>query len=341
MNKYTLVFLSLLTATQVSCGSENGPLVTINAQISNESGEPVEGAKVTGGFRGVAHVGELVSVFTDEQGFAAVSGNTPFSVRLTAKMDHFYESDIRRIQVSNPSEETELEPRSRSAALTLRAVKNPIALIARQMEYEIPMKDTWIGFDLEISDWVKPYGKGEIDDMSVRYSNEFLGYQTDEEGLEKVKQRRARTNQPWTETMAKYSYGDWSGTVEIKFSGEDEGIALVTKSNGYIAESQLRMPHEAPTEAYESEIAWNNVRFGQFMPRNADGYFLRVRVVKRDDEIIKANYAKINEEVDFDPRGKITFSYCYNPIVNDRNLEFDPDKNLLQLDRAAERVRLP
>ncbi len=340
MNKATLVFLSLLAATQVSCGTENGPLVTINAQVSDENGEPIEEAKVTGGFYGVTHAGKLVSALTDEQGLASVSENTPLPVRLTAEKENFYKSEIRRIETSNPSVEAELEPRARSATLTLRAVKDPIALIARQMEYEIPIKDTWVGFDLEISDWVEPYGKGEKEDLLFRYSNEFLGYRISDQKLEKLKKMKAG-KPDWTEEKQKYFYGSWIGAVEIKFTGEDEGITFVTKSNGYIAESQLRMPHEAPTEAYEAEIAWSDVRNGQFMPRNADGYFLRLRVVKRGDEIIKANYAKINEEVKFDPRGKITFSYCYNPTINDRNLEFDPDKNLLQLDRAAERIRLP
>ena len=71
------------------------------------------------------------------------------------------------------------------------------------------------------------------------------------------------------------------------------------------------------------------------------GYFLRVRVVKRDDEIIQANYAKINEEIHFDPRGIISFSYYFNPQINDRNLEFDTDKNLLKDLETTEQVKLP
>ncbi len=338
MNKTTLVFLSLLAATQVSCGIENGPLVTINTLISDEDGEPVEGAKVTAGFRGVTHAGDLVSALTDEQGAASVSGNTPFSVRLSVEKDNFYKSEIPRIETSNPSLEAELEPRERSAELTLRAVKDPIALIARKMEYEIPIKDAWVGFDLEASDWVKPHGNGETEDVSIRYTNQFLGYNISAEGLEKVRKREARTGKDWTEGMAQHFYGNWSGEVEMKFSGEDEGIVQVAE--GYLQNSEMKMPHWAFEEGYQRKAAWTGS-----MPRSNpilyQGYFLRLRVVKRGDEIIKANYAKINDEIIFDPRGTITFSYCYNPTVNDRNLEFDPERNLLHLDRAAERVRLP
>lgn len=32
-------------------------------------------------------------------------------------------------------------------------------------------------------------------------------------------------------------------------------------------------------------------------------------------------------DIHFDPRGKISFTYYFNPTANDRNLGFDPGKN--------------
>jgi len=145
----------------------------------------------------------------------------------------------------------------------------------------------------------------------------------------------------WTEEKQKDTYGNWSGRLEITFPGEKEGVLTMTESNGYVAESKMRLPHLAPEEGYEKSILWSDVRNGKSMLRNGDGYFLRVRVRERNGQILEANYAKIHEEIDFDPRGEITLTYCFNPNVNDRNLEFDTDKNLLKIDHVSERVRLP
>jgi hypothetical protein len=46
-------------------------------------------------------------------------------------------------------------------------------------------------------------------------------------------------------------------------------------------------------------------------------------------------------DFDFDPRGRITFSYLFNPTANDRNLEFDPKKNLFKNLESGEEIQKP
>jgi hypothetical protein len=336
MNKITLTFLGLVSVLQISCGAE-GPPVTIKATVFDEAGEFVEGAEVKGGFHGSKpEGGALVSAFTDEIGVASVSGNTLYSVRVLAEKEGYYQSKIDKVPIGSMSEV--ITPRNRSISLKLRQTKNATPLIARVVDIEIPIKDQWAGFDFEVSDWVDPYGAGKKSDVLVRYTNVFLGLSISEEGREKVKARRERTGQEWTDEMEKHTYGKWSGEVEIKFLGEDEGIIKVVDE--YIRESEMKMPHLAPEEGYLSEASW----VGSIPEKNLDlfqGYFLRLRVKKRGDEIIQANYAKINEQVKFDPRGKLRLVYYYNPEVNDQNLEFDINRNLLGRLPHMERVRLP
>ena len=54
--------------------------------------------------------------------------------------------------------------------------------------------------------------------------------------------------------------------------------------------------------------------------------------VKRDDRIISCNYLKVTKSVKlmgvFAKKQAIEFIYYYNPTPNDRNLEFDPKRNL-------------
>ena len=120
----------------------------------------------------------------------------------------------------------------------------------------------------------------------------------------------------WTEEKQKFFYGKWSGLLEIAFPNEGDGILPITMENGYVAESRLRMPHEARETGYEPS---KNFEDFEKIREKRKGYFLRVRVRKRNDQIIEANYAKINEEILFDPRGSLRFTYYFNPTVNDRN----------------------
>ena len=48
----------------------------------------------------------------------------------------------------------------------------------------------------------------------------------------------------------------------------------------------------------------------------------------KDGKIISANYTKVVGDFSFRGTGGVTFTYYFNPTANDRNLEFDPTKNL-------------
>ncbi|MGC6454983.1 MAG: carboxypeptidase-like regulatory domain-containing protein [Coraliomargaritaceae bacterium] len=354
MNKLVCIISGLLCAVQIGCATNplDGPLVTLKATVSDEAGEPIQGAILTGGFRGAK--GTVVKSETNEEGYGSVAAHSPLSVNLLINKEGFYESKFWKIDTSEPSSFGELTPRTRTRDVTLRQIMNPVPLIAKHVEnIQIPVKGEWVGYDLEIGDWVEPHGKGKRRDVLFRYSNEFLGYRMDEpklsETIKVAKRLTENRGEEWTEEKQKHSYGNWSGRLEIGFPGEKEGIIAVSDSNGYLAESELRMPHLAPEDGYEESIIWSGVRNGQFMPNNGNGFFLRIRVRERNDQILEANYAKINlppygavhDGLRFDPRGKISFTYYFNPDVNHRNLEFDPEKNLLEIPDSDVPVRLP
>jgi hypothetical protein len=72
------------------------------------------------------------------------------------------------------------------------------------------------------------------------------------------------------------------------------------------------------------------------------GYYLRTRVqLDADGDIISANYAKIYDNIRFDARGTVSFWYYYNPTPNDRNLEFDPKRNLFPREMPNANVANP
>ncbi|MEM1082905.1 MAG: hypothetical protein AAGI48_02195 [Verrucomicrobiota bacterium] len=134
--------------------------------------------------------------------------------------------------------------------------------------------------------------------------------------------------------------GNWSSQLELKFPGDKEGIVLVDKD--YLPYSELKMPHLAYEDGYESSRIWKKESGVPEEDLGERGYFLRTRVkLDESGEIISANYAKIIEEISIDPRGRIEFAYVFNPTANDRNLEFDPSRNLFTKLASEERVTSP
>ena len=360
MNKLNLSLVCFLLLTQVSCAlnPKDGPLVTLKGTVLNEQSEPIADALIEGGFQGLVTEGSVEKAFTDEDGYAEVTGRTSLSAFFRASKEGFYTSIFKRVETSEDTLLGEFIPRTREREFTLRQILNPRPLMAKRVhELSIPLENEWIGYDLELGDWVEPQGKGQRADFLLRYKKEFLGLRISEENLKRARELNSTGPIPWTEEREKETYGRWTADFEIRFPGEDEGILPVTGAEGYIGASDLRLPHQAPEEGYQRSIEWKevtNFSKGEIITNTIGGYFLRTRVVKRGGKIVEAHYAKISLQdnntyetkdrikppIQLSARGKISFSYYFNPDVNDRNLEFDPGQNLLEVDWDG-RVQLP
>jgi hypothetical protein len=63
----------------------------------------------------------------------------------------------------------------------------------------------------------------------------------------------------------------------------------------------------------------------------------RIRTVTdKDGKIVSANYGEIYGPFEYGLLGgkyRVQFNYYFNPTANDRNLEFDPPKNLFPITR--------
>jgi hypothetical protein len=345
--------------TAVGCASINssvrGPKLTLEATILNEAGEPIEGAFVQMVYPAyISDKGTVIEKETNEEGFVSGMGYTPLSAFILVQKEGYYSSHLPYID----SSESHQRPRSRSLDITLRAIKNPRPLMAKRVhELSIPLENEWIGYDLKLGDWVEPHGKGQHADFLLRYNKEFLGLRISEENLKRARELNSTGPVPWTEEREKETYGRWTADFEIRFPGEDEGIQPVTGAEGYIGASKMKLPHQAPEEGYQRSMEWSevtNFSKGEIITNTIGGYFLRTRVVKRGGKIVEAHYAKISLQdnnnfetkdrikppIQFNPKGKITFAYYFNPDANDRNLEFATEQNLLDVDWDG-RVQLP
>ena len=245
--------------------------------------------------------------------------------------------------------------------IIMRQIKTPIALCGKVVNRAIPEQNKPIGYDLLIGDWVKPYGKGATADYFVTFHKKHLGCKngdTYEDIISRLTERHRITPRAkkefldsireFYETDVDYNYqdavqlsaGHWQGKIQITFPNADEGITEV--KDGFHSYSELTMPHEAPENGYQKDWSREEDNAGARLTSSEIGYFLRTRV-KHDEKgkIVSANYSKIVTDFNFDPRGRLEFSYLFNPTPNDRNLEFDPKKNLFKNLEFREEIRKP
>ncbi|WP_303909240.1 hypothetical protein [Thiohalomonas denitrificans] len=293
------------------------PLIEVDVTVVGENGRPLEGVSVRGDFVGVVPGdGHVERQVTDEKGFAKLLGRSFFPVRVTAGKLGYYETLVE----INTKEVGEKEYSDQEITLTLREKRNPIPLYAIKYSGEIPVAEEWVGFDLQKADWVSPYGDGVVPDFLFWYEGSVESFLNAE------------------------------GVLKVRFSSPDDGLREIEPLTTY---SRLLVPHEAPKSGYvggEKIFIFKVTGEPPILKGGSAYYFARIRS-ERDSkgDLIESHYAKIYEGISFDPRMKdgesgvawVGFTYYFNPVSNDRNLEFDTSRNLFNELSFDQRVKNP
>jgi hypothetical protein len=181
-------------------------------------------------------------------------------------------------------------------------------MYAKKLNTHVPALDKPVGFDLMAGDWVAPYGKGANADIL------FVGH------------------------FDKHVDGESDFTLTVSFPNSDDGIQEFTEPDAEIG-SFLRSSHEAPPDGYQSHwVQADDRKPGKPIETNRasnHNYYFRVRtVLDSQGNILSTHYGKIYGDF-------MEFTYYLNPTPNDRNVEFDPNKDLLSGLPFDARVRLP
>jgi hypothetical protein len=321
------------------------PVHEVKMRVLDEKGVPVAGAMMKIIF--IDPNSERVTVgVSGPDGRFSSRGRGTNSVMLKVTKDGHYPV---RVEGLSKDQDHDVE-------VVLPRVINSIPLFASYIdsagripgdEMVFPVHNQWIGFDLEMADWVTPHGKGKTADFLLRFRNEFKGLEdssrTMEERIASHKRLLGYSKEEWTMDKFKIHAGKWDGLVEMSFPGEGEGIL---EAERFVAYSPLKLPHRAPVDGYSSswKRAVNNyIHYGTPNPFDRAGFFLRTRVKKdQQGRIISANYAKFIGRMNARAStGQIEFLYYFNPTPNDRNLEFDPKGNLFPKDKPGSNVYDP
>jgi hypothetical protein len=182
-------------------------------------------------------------------------------------------------------------------------------MYARRIERSIPKSNEDIGFDLNIADYVPPHGGGKAADMIFRLE------------------------------MAERAIHDYDYKLVVSFPNNMDGI-LPFELKPEFQSSEFRSAYSAPDRGLlPSWIVTRSRRPGTAEKSNYDperhAYLFRVRTVADSTgKIVSANYGKIYGDF-------MNFTYYLNPTPNDRNVEFDPKRNLFTNLKPEDEVTAP
>lgn len=347
MKKKCLIWYFVLFGSFCAFGAAKAK---VTFRVVNDFGQPVEDAPVTllafdkwvpePGMTGTDKYKE-VSGRTNEEGIVVLSirskeasvkygiydKNTSFSrVWMNFGEGDYYRNEGGRV-IFTEEKDGEWFRWNEIVEIVIKPVLDPIPMYACNMgngELKVPVLNESVAYDLMKSDWLPPYGDGEVADFVFQINGEILGYRK----------------------MDRMMMLD--SNMRLTFTNEGDGIQEISikPRKG----SVLKLPRRAPEEGYIPELnlksySDENKSFSSW--NENQNYFFRVRT-KKDEEgnIVSAIYGKLDGPIIYGVRethGKIGMVYYLNPTPNDRNLEFDVTKNLFdpRKVRAADVIQRP
>lgn len=297
-------------------------------RVTDDSGKPIVGAEVVMSSYSHTARGELfgkvvnkgASGPTDKNGRVTLNlfsrdGEYNYAVRL---QPGYYE-DLGGTYFFKTSKDGKWQPSNPQIDIVFKPIVKPIPLYAHQVRgIVLPELGKPIGYDLVAADWVAPHGKGVHSDLLFNLTQTFT------------------------------SETDFDLSLVITFSSPDDGIQKVIQP-AYKG-SALRLPRNAPEHGYQPKFVRNQRRSGYLVTEEEEGrdafnYFFRVRSQRdKDGKIVNALYGKIQGDIYMGlvaKTGRVTFTYYLNPTADDRNLEFDLERNLFSKKAGFKKIYEP
>ena len=179
------IVLSLIAAPAVAFSS-GLDLTLYNAQrygaeakfvlrVVDQDGVPVVHARIFGGIQTGGGLNDNVPVrgFTDTNGEYKVQGKCTGRIRCGVFKEGYYASDFIVKYPDNKSQKTvengKWMPYGTVSTVVLKRIIHPCRLTCDDGSCkEFPKLGEWIGYDLELNQWVRPYGNGQHSDMLLK-----------------------------------------------------------------------------------------------------------------------------------------------------------------------------
>lgn len=241
---------------------------------------------------------------TDHDGNCVVDNLTcGNSIEVNLSKEGYYDSSLKLCynRVGNVYEvkDGKWQPYPMERTVTLRKIRNPVALVHVGKIFVFPATNTWVGFDMKACDFVAPNGTGDISDFACM---------VEWDGLPPTKSKYCR--------------------MSLRMSGELSG--------GYyqscVADSEYPYAYFAKMpECFLRDIdivSRNGDPCATEVPFRKNSEFITRTRCKVDEQgnLISSNYGSIRVlgvSPSWDGNPTLKLRLVFNPVPNDTNLEDD------------------
>jgi hypothetical protein len=306
----TLVALFVVTnvhaaSPEVEAARTSGAKGQVTLRVVDSKGSIVTNATVNVGFYNPRKGDEAAQGLTDTTGLFVATGTPVEDMSYAITKAGYYKTEGKYLfyrRIETPLIDGHWQPWNPVVTVVLKEQRNPIPMYAKPVDTTVPLRDSGVGFDFEVGDWVAPHGQGKIPDVHVNF--------------------RTTIQDKWT----------FSKELTIACSNRLDGFCRMKKDTG----SEFLSMYEAPTNGYLPVLnfGYNATKYKVLRADElgqSEYLIFRVRTVLDDSgHIVSTHYGKIYGPIEYGA-GKdqrFRFTYYLNPTVGDRNLEFDPARNL-------------
>lgn len=281
---------------------EGGAATRIDVHVIDDEGAPVRDAEVKAVFA-FQHRERSETYVSDSNGVAVVEGiTTGHYVELNLSKAGYYDSKVKyrylRLAENHPVKDCKWQPWGKEVRIVLRKIRSPIKMVHLSKNFLMPATNSFIGFDMEVADWVKPYGKGEYADFCIKYFGD---------GIPVPNYKRIGCVVAFTNCFC-------GAYIERKFVDSEFKTPYVAKTNAHYQTSfEYIRKIDSAGQMYRRELA------------DAEDLVVRTRcVVDNEGRLVKCNYGRIGKiffNTGRDGSGETLLEYDFNPTPSDTNLE--------------------
>jgi hypothetical protein len=316
--------------------AQQGIPASVKLRVSDDAGSPVTNAAVDGCFLDISQSGARTSFqgVTDTNGIFLAKGDTVLGVYARFARDGFYPSTVKKtIEYTRRADGKgyeRIDRWNREIPILFKPIRNPIPMYAKAVEYVQMRKNSkdrigpytlssLVAYDLLKGEMLPPDGRGTVPDMEFKWkmaigATNRIGRALEYDTLCEIRMPNAVD-------------GICRGIPDgAKGENRNEGSAYISA-------------YEAPATGYTNAISfYRNIR-GTKAESNDDQhylYYFRIRTQTNEmGQVTNALYGKIYGQINGN------FAYFLNPTPNDRNVEFDPKRNLFTNLGEFEQVHRP
>ena len=282
----------------------HGGIATFDLTVKNEKGEPIQGAN-GGACFWYRNGSTSTRGISDENGKLVLSNKAKTDGSYIIEKEGFYKTRGGVSSFDAPDEPFGFFERRRWVPVVrdvvLKSKYNPIPMYSHHVYNKLfPFTEKPIGFDMQVADWVQPYGEGKVADIFLTLSTVKI----------------PRKNKRIFEDPIK---------LVIEFPNALDGFQIHPADTWSEFISSYRIDLTQPFQKRlvlepKRESSWLNMfKYIVFRIRSRQS---------ASGELISCHYAKIYPYITIRGRELCINSISFNPNPNDTNLEFDPKRNL-------------